>query len=504
VPLESDAIESDAEEPSGEGALAVFRNPPFLRLWLSQAATQIGGNMVLFGLTVIISENNPNTAVSLLILSFLVPAVLFSAVAGVYVDRVDRRLVLVATNVLRGIASIGLILVGDHLLLLILLNLFISTVTVFFAPAEAAMIPEVVPRRQLLSANGVFTLTLNAAFALGFALLGPLVINIAGPQAVILVVAGLYFLASIFCWTLPPSPPPARTNGGATAVGETSRAVHSTVDQLREGFGIIRENRSIAWSLLYLGITASLIGVLGVLGPDFAQTALGLRPKDIAVIVLPLGGGIVMGILLLNSYGKFLPRRRVIEGGLVVLGVALALLSIAGPISQFLQRVDQAGDLLDLSAITSLLAIVVFIAFIAGIAYAAVAIPSQTQLQEDLPEDVRGRVFGVLNMLVSVSSFLPIIIVGPISDLIGTATVMLVVAIAVIIAGVASVLKRSPSTDVAGATADPHAEDPIAAALGADRPSWRESPRPAAPPRPATSPPPAWAPPGPADPADRD
>ena len=180
------------------------------------------------------------------------------------------------------------------------------------------------------------------------------------------------------------------------------------------------------------------------------------------MIVLPLGGSIVMGILLLNSYGKFLPRRRVIEGGLVVLGVALALLSIAGPISQFLQRVDQAGDLLDLSAITSLLAIVVFIAFIAGIAYAAVAIPSQTQLQEDLPEDVRGRVFGVLNMLVSVSSFLPIIIVGPISDLIGTATVMLVVAIAVIIAGVASVLKRS-GTDVAGATADPHAEDPIAA-----------------------------------------
>jgi MFS family permease len=496
VPLESDAFESDAEEGQGEGALAVFRNPPFLRLWLSQAATQIGGNMVLFGLTVIISENNPNTAVSLLILSFLVPAVLFSAVAGVYVDRVDRRLVLIATNVLRGIASIGLVLVGDYLLLILLLNLFISTVTVFFAPAEAAMIPEVVPRRQLLSANGVFTLTLNAAFALGFALLGPLVINLAGPQAVILVVSALYFLAAVFCWTLPSSPPPAHTNGGATAVGETQRAMHSTIDQLREGFAIIQTYRSIAWSLLYLGITASLIGVLGVLGPDFAQTALGLRPKDIAVIVLPLGAGIVMGILLLNSYGKFLPRRRVIEGGLIVLGVALALLSVAGPISQFLQRVDEAGDLLDLSAITSLLAIVVFIAFVAGIAYAAVAIPSQTQLQEDLPEDVRGRVFGVLNMLVSVSSFLPIIIVGPISDLIGTAAVMLVVAIAVLAAGVASVIRRGPSPGVAGGTADPHAEDPIAAALGADRPAWRETPRPA--------PPPPWAPPGPADPADRD
>ena len=105
----------------------------------------------------------------------------------------------------------------------------------------------------------------------------------------------------------------------------------------------------------------------------------------------------------------------------------LALLSVAGPISRFLQSADTASSLLDLSAVTSLLAIVVFIAFVAGVAYGAVAIPAQTQLQEDLPEDVRGRVFGVLNMLVSVSSFLPIIIVGPISDLIGTATVMLVV-----------------------------------------------------------------------------
>ncbi len=458
-----------------EGGMAVFRNPYFLRLWLSQAATQIGGNMVLFGLTVIVSSTQPNTAVSLLILSFLVPAVLFSAVAGVFVDRVDRRLLLVATNVLRGFAILGLFLVGDNFLLILLLNIFVSTVTVFFAPAELSMIPQVVPRRQLLAANGIFTLTLNAAFALGFALLGPLVINLAGPEAVILTVAALYFVASAFCWTLPPSPPPAAALATPTegAVGETRHAVATTVAQLQEGLTFIRGHHSITWSLLYLGITASLVGVLGVLGPDFAETALGLQPKDFAIIVLPLGGGIVMGILLLNSYGKYLPRRRVIEGGLILLGIMLALLSVAGPLSQFLQSADRANNLVDLSAVTSLLAIVVVIAFVAGIAYGAVAIPSQTQLQEDLPEDVRGRVFGVLNMLVSVSSFLPIIIVGPISDLIGTATVMFVVAFAVLAAGVASVLRRDPNIGIAGATADPHVEDPIAAALGADRPTWR-------------------------------
>ena len=268
-------------------------------------------------------------------------------------------------------------------------------------------------------------------------------------------VAALYFLAAVFCWTLPSSPPPARATNGGGAVGQTQKAMESTLAQLREGFDFIRGNRQIGWSLLYLGITASLVGVLGVLGPDFAQSALGLRPKDTAIIVLPLGAGIVMGILLLNSYGKFMPRRRVIEGGLIILGVMLALLSVAGPISQFLQNVDRAGSLLDLSAVTSLLAIVVFIAFIAGIAYSAVAIPAQTQLQEDLPEDVRGRVYGVLFMLVSVSSFVPIIVVGPISDLIGTATVMLIVAIGVLAAGVASVFLRDPNLGVAGATRRP-------------------------------------------------
>ena len=126
------------------GALAVFRNRPFLLLWLAQAATQIGGNMVLFGLTVIILEaTSSNTAVSLLILTFLVPAVLFSAVAGVYVDRLDRRLdPRSSTNVLRGAAFVAPLprrptCCGRSSLL----NIVVSTITVFFGPAEAAMIP---------------------------------------------------------------------------------------------------------------------------------------------------------------------------------------------------------------------------------------------------------------------------------------------------------------------------------------------------------------------------
>ena len=173
------------------------------------------------------------------------------------------------------------------------------------------------------------------------------------------------------------------------------------------------------------------------------------------------------GILLLNAYGRYLPRRRVIEGGLIALGLLLALLAVAGPISRLLQRADAPGGL-DLSGVTSLLAVVVVIALFAGIAYGFVAIPAQTQLQEDLPEDVRGRVFGVLNMLVSVASFVPIIIVGPISDTFGTTAVIITVAFAIFVVGVVSVLKRGPlsATEVSPA-ADPHIVDPIASALWA-------------------------------------
>jgi MFS family permease len=458
---------------AGESAIAVLRNRPFLLLWLAQAASQIGGNMVLYGLTAIVfASTRSNSAVSALILTFLVPAVLLSAVAGVYVDRLDRRLILVVTNVLRAIAVTAMYFVGDHLLAILLLNIFVSTVTVFFAPAEAAMIPYLVPRRQLLAANGLFTLTLNAAFALGFALLGPLVVTLFGPQALILAVAAFYLVAGAFCWVLPGAPSTADHVSASQAVADAEKAVESTISQLREGLTFIRGHRSISWSLIYLGVAASLVGVLGVLGPDFATTALGLQPKDFIVVVLPLGVGIVMGILLLNSYGRYLPRRRVIEGGLIGLGALLALLSVSGPVSQVLRRAQQDGPVgADLSAITSLLAVVVVIAFLAGITYAFVAIPSQTQLQEDLPEDVRGRVFGVLNMLVSVSSFLPIIVVGPISDAIGTPTVIFVVAILIGTAGVASVIKRGPlqpSESTAGEMVPGAAVDPIGVVTHAD------------------------------------
>ena len=188
--------------------VGVLRNAPFLRLWIAQLLTQIGGNVVLYGLTVLVAERNAEAAaLSLLFLSFLAPAVILSRIAGVWVDRLDKRLVLIVANLSRAAAFFLMLGSADSLPAVLALNILASVMTTIFAPAELAMIPLIVHREQLVSANGLFTFTLNAAFALGFALLGPAVVRIAGPEASIVLVAVLFLLAGLLCFGLPAAPP---------------------------------------------------------------------------------------------------------------------------------------------------------------------------------------------------------------------------------------------------------------------------------------------------------
>lgn len=442
-------LPAEFQSPNGVPR-SVLANPRFLALYLAQVLTQVGGNMVLYGLTVAVyALTRQSTSVGLLLLTFLVPAVVFGAIAGVYSDQFDRRWILVVCNALRGLCFIVLLFVNHNVLALYVVIAIVATLTTFFGPAEASMIPRVVDREHLMSANGLFVFTLQASFVVGFAVLGPLFLRLLGTDLLIAVVAACYLIGAALCWFLPPSPPPERLGHGLTLA---TRALSATAGQLREGVGYIRSHRSISWSLAYLAITASLIGVLGVLGPNFAVTVLGLSEQDFVVIVLPLGAGLIVGILTLNVYGKYVPRRRLIEGGLITLGVALAMLGLA-------QRVQFIRDG---NGAVSLLTVVMAVAFAAGVAYAFVAIPAQTQLQEELPSEVRGRVFGVLNMLVSLASFLPIVIVGPVADVVGTPAVMVFSAGIVAVTGVVSILRAHPIPMATSSRLHMEPVDPIA------------------------------------------
>jgi MFS family permease len=364
-------------------------------------------------LTVLVFETTrSSTAVSALAMSFLVPPIFLSAVAGVVVDRLDVRWALLAPNILRALLTLGLAMAGTNIPVLLALNLGVGLTTVVLTPAEASMIPRVVSRDRLETAMGIFNLTLQAAFVVGFAFLGPLMVAIASPSAVLAVVTVLYVAATIACFALPASPPLPAPPGVA------GRALHHAIAQLREGFAAVRDNREVGRPLLYLATSASLVGVLGVLGPDLA-TSLGLPPDQLVVIVLPLGLGVVAGVLGLRTLGRGVSRRRAAEGALGALGVLSAAIALTGPVAESLK-------------LASPIPVVAVLAFGAGAAYAATAVSAQTALFEEMPPRVRGRIFGVLASIVSAASLVPVLVAGPLADLATAPVVIVVVSIAVV------------------------------------------------------------------------
>jgi MFS family permease len=428
------------------GAGSVFRNRSFVLLWVAQLLSQLASNMVLAGLmATVVAATGSNTANAVLILTFLVPAVFFSAVAGVFVERSDARYIMLGANLLRAGGTVLFIFVGSHVGLILVINFFIATATAFFAPAELTAIPRLVDRRNLMAANSIFVLTVNATFAIGFGFLGPLLLTTSGVNAVYIVVAVMFGLAALAIVPLP-SVRPERIV--PLAAETTVHALRAVFDQVREGIVFVRGHRRIAWSLGYLGIAASLIGVMGAIGPGFATDILELRPQDFFFVMGPAGLGAVIGILFLNAYGKAIPRRLLIDIGLVAMGITLIGLALVKPITSALgptfgtieSTLPEA-----LAPLMSLIALVVVIAVSAGIEYAFVAIPSQTALQEELPVGVRGRIFGILNTLLSVASFLPVLIAPVAADLInlmfegaGIPIVMAVLGALTLWAGIAS------------------------------------------------------------------
>ncbi len=227
-------------------------------LWVAQLLSQLASNMVLAALmATVVSATGSNTANAVLILTFLVPAVIFSAVAGVFVERSDARIIMLGSNLLRAGGTVLFIFVGTHVGLILVINFFIATVTAFFAPAELTAMPRLVDRRNLMAANSIFVLTVNATFAIGFGFLGPLLLTTAGADAVFVVVAVMFGLAALAIVPLP-SVRPERVEALVTET--TVHALRAVIDQVQEGIQFVRSHRRIAWSLGYLGIAASLIG----------------------------------------------------------------------------------------------------------------------------------------------------------------------------------------------------------------------------------------------------
>jgi MFS transporter, DHA3 family, macrolide efflux protein len=413
----------------------LIRNPVFARLWFIQGATQVGGNMALYAMTILVfNTTGSNSAVSVLFATYVLPQIVLSPFAGVVIDRLDLRWALVGPNVARAALMAGLALSGPNLAALLALNLAVSLTSVALTPAEGSMIPRVVPRAQLETAMGIFNLTLQGSFAVGFAFAGPLLVAIAGPSAVLAVVTVLYVAASVACIGLPSEPPLSRPAGGSPG-HEAAEAL----GELRQGFAVVRGNREISRPIIHQAASASVAGVLGVLGPALALSV-GISPDHLIVVVLPLGIGVVLGVLGLRRI-RNVPRRRAAEAGLLAFGSLTASLALIAPLHIALEQVG-----------ASVLPMLVAIAIAAGAAYAVTLVSAQTALLESVPIEVRGRVFGVLASIVSATSLLPTLVAGPLADRISAPLVLVVVGLSVVGIGAWSARSFGPLQSAAVAS----------------------------------------------------
>ncbi|MFT0788669.1 MFS transporter [Synechococcus sp. H55.10] len=395
-------------EPGLRNFVAVLRRRNFLLLWTGQVCSQLADKVLLVLLIGLIARKfQPEGAsisgwVSAIMLAFTLPAMLLGSLAGVFVDRWLKKGVLVLSNLARGILVLLLPLLlwltaGRDLwpgiplgfVGLLLVSLAVSTLTQFFAPAEQAILPLILPKRELLAANSLYTTTMMASLIVGFAVGEPL-LTLAdhwvrhwlpgwevGPE---LLVGGAYLLAGSLLLLLQPH---------EKLEPRPWEAPHLWED-LQLGLQYVGQMPLIRAALLQVVVLYSLFAALAVLAVRMAEVMPELRPDQFGVLLAAAGLGMGIGAFWVGHAGRRVSCRAWSGLGSLLLCGSLAALSWT---THWL--------LLSLGWIALL-----------GCGGALVAVPMQTLIQEETPDHLRGKIFGLQNNVANIALSLPLVLTG--------------------------------------------------------------------------------------------
>lgn len=427
--------------PQQQGSFrAVLGNFPFLRLWVAQAVSQTANSMVDFSLLLSVGEvvdfhnvAQANTAVSFVILAFSLPSVIFGPIAGVVADRVSRRSVMVAVNVVRAILVLFFLLIQPtwpvqfSLAAFYLLAFLFGAAGQFFMPAQGASIPALVPREQLTAANALFNLTFTATQLLGFAILGPLLSQVLGVDMLFVTTMVAFGISALLTFWLPKMPLPHRVSRA-----ESAGPVKRMISEIREGLEFIGQDRVLMKAIANLTFATTIFMLVAALAPNFVATVIGLAPGDIGYIVAPAGLGVILGVMLVPRFAQRFRREALIDWAVAIGGLSLLLLALSRVI---LTRIMQPNP------VPEMVMVVVGggLAAILGVCNAMVLVPSQTILQERSHEAIRARVFATFFTITSVVSFVPIFFAAAAADYFGVANVLAGVALLLMLVGLASI-----------------------------------------------------------------
>lgn len=410
--------------------LKVLRIKPFLFMMLSEFFSQLAFNMQHFVLIfVIYNFTHSNTAVSGMILSFMIPAVLFSVVTGVYVDRWNKKKVLLYTHIIRGTLLLPFLIPDLHLGLIYALTFLIAVATQFFVPAESSIIPALVPKRLIISANAVFAFGLYSSVIIGYIFSGPVLLWLGKTNTIVFLIA-LFLISAVFVTAIKfthkkkemdainPSPAGSRV---------------SVVSEAREIFTFLRKVRKVMHALLMLTIAQAVIFMFAVLAPGYVTTILEAPLESLSVILIaPAGLGLGLGAFILGSIGKRFKHKWISAIGFMVVGIVFVMLPFASRVASY-GFIQNLNNYLPPLIHINILHIIVVLAFIIGFAISLVFIPSNATIQIETNEAMRGRMYGLLSSLIGAVSFLPVVLAGGLADLLGVGVVITGVGVLMII-----------------------------------------------------------------------
>ncbi len=403
----TDAATATADSPPDGPApspFSVFRKRDFRLLWSAQLVSTIGTALTDLAAGILIfRETGSALAVGLMFVAAAVPTLIVGLIAGVFVDRYDRRKIMVVADLLRAgiVALIPFIFIFDlSIALLYVAVALVSTISQFFNPANDALLPEVATDEELAAANSWIMISSFGATSVGFALSGLLATAFDIDWAFWLD-AVTFLLSAVLLLTV--------RVGKIEAAEDTSVGV--VIANLKEGVSTLFGSPLLR-NLLATGVPVYFsFGLWNVLLLPFAIDALKATEFEYGLQEGFTSVGFVVGSLMM---AKWADRFR--EGSWIV--IATIAMGIAGI----------------LYGMSTSIAVAIILVTVSGFFNAPSSIARRVLLQRATPRELRGRVFSAFAVVRDVTFLIGIALAG-LADIIDVRILVIVSSVVLVLTG---------------------------------------------------------------------
>lgn len=404
----------------------LFKNKNFVYLWLEQIFTQYSYNLVNFTLIIsVFTLTRSNLSVGVLLLCFYLPSAVFAIIAGITVDAVHRRKIIIMSNIIWALLVAVLFFTQNSFFAICLIAVLIQVTDEFFYNANSSSLPSVVEKSQLMSANSLFSATFFSCFILGSLSMG-FITRFLSPGSPFLV-SSLLVLTGAFLITKIKFE--HKTIDFTAGKKQFSQRIY---ESLIEGWKYIKSNKTVTTISLFLIVANSLAGLFLAMAPGLL-TAFGINAQDASfVLVLPLSIGLLIASLLISKYGSRYRKISIVQKGLFVFGLLMLLMA-------FIPRTEQLAVLTEKrNHFETSLGISLPVAGIVGLLGffgTMIFVPVYTSLQEHVPEELRGRTTSTTQFITYLMSAVFAFSAGFISDKLGFFPILFTLSVATISLG---------------------------------------------------------------------